>query len=180
MLQKTSRYNNALIILHWLTFILIVLSYASIEGREFFERGTEMRDNAKYMHFVVGLSILLTTFARILFRLTTQVPPALSSSPKWINKASKFGHFLIYVFLLVMPILGWLIISAEGKSVDIFSMTVPSLIGEDEELAKTLEEIHETIGTFGYALLGGHILMALYHQYVLKQQLFNRMTIKRD
>jgi cytochrome b561 len=180
MLKNASRYNNALIILHWLTFILIVLSYASIEGRELFERGTEMRDNAKYTHFVVGLSILLTTFARIIFRLTTQVPASLSSSPKWITKASKFGHFLIYVFLFVMPVLGWLIISAEGKSVDVFGMTVPLLIDEDPGLAESLEEIHETIGTFGYALLGGHILMALYHQYVLKQQLFNRMKINRS
>ncbi|MFT4732538.1 MAG: cytochrome b561 [Gammaproteobacteria bacterium] len=180
MLQNGSRYNNALIIVHWLTFMLIVLSYASIEGREFFERGTQMRDNAKYTHFVIGLSILLTTFARIIFRLTSQVPASLSSSPKWITKVSKFGHFVIYLFLLVMPILGWLIISAEGKSVDIFGMTVPLLIGEDHELAKSLEEIHETIGTFGYALLAGHILMALYHQYILKQQLFNRMKINRS
>jgi hypothetical protein len=94
MLQNGSRYNNALIIVHWLTFMLIVLSYASIEGREFFERGTQMRDNAKYTHFVIGLSILLTTFARIIFRLTSQVPASLSSSPKWITKVSKFGHFV--------------------------------------------------------------------------------------
>jgi cytochrome b561 len=179
MPQNASHYPNALIILHWLTFILIVLSYASIEGREFFERGTDMRDNAKYIHFVVGLSILLTTFARIMFRLTSIVPGALSSGPQWVIKATKLGHSLIYLFLLVMPILGWLIISAEGKSVDIFGMTVPSLIAEDPELGKTLEEIHETIGKFGYALLGGHMLMALYHQYVLKQQLFNRMKITR-
>jgi cytochrome b561 len=57
---------------------------------------------------------------------------------------------------------------------------VPLLIGEDHELAKSLEEIHETVGTFGYALLAGHILMALYHQYILKQQLFNRMKINRS
>ncbi len=175
MHQSPSRYTNVIIALHWLTFILIVVSYASIEFRGIFEKGTEMRENIKYLHFMVGLSVLVLTLLRVSSRLVSAAPAPSSQAPDWMNTAAKLGHLAIYAFLIVMPVLGWMIVSAEGKSLTVFGATIPALLAENKDLAHQLEEIHETIGKFGYALLGGHILMAIYHQRILKDDIMSRI-----
>jgi len=45
-------------------------------------------------------------------------------------------------------------------------MQLPALLSESKELAGQLKEVHETIGTIGYFLIGGHALAALYHHFL--------------
>jgi cytochrome b561 len=67
--------------------------------------------------------------------------------------------------MIVMPLLGWMILSGEGKPVPFFGMQLPALITENKELARQLEEIHELGGNIGYALVGLHAAAALVHHY---------------
>jgi cytochrome b561 len=42
-------------------------------------------------------------------------------------------------------------------------------------LAGQLEEVHETLGTVGYWLVGAHVAAALFHHYVLRDGVMRRM-----
>ena len=77
--------------------------------------------------------------------------------------------------MLVMPILGWLILSAAGKPIPFCGLELPPLIAENKELAKNLKEIHETIGVLGYYLIAIHVLAALYHHHIRKDNTLTRM-----
>jgi cytochrome b561 len=85
------------------------------------------------------------------------------------------AHAAIYALLLAMPIAGWIILSAEGKPIPFWGFNLPPLVGVDENLAKAVEEIHETGGTIGYFLIGLHAAAALYHHLVIKDDTLVRM-----
>ncbi|MDR3454676.1 MAG: cytochrome b/b6 domain-containing protein [Rhodoferax sp.] len=44
---------------------------------------------------------------------------------------------------------------------------LPPLIGENKALYDSLKEIHETIATIGYCLIGLHAAAALFHHHVM-------------
>ncbi|MCH1908873.1 cytochrome b [Stenotrophomonas sp. Y6] len=173
--MKHDTYNRWSIGLHWLMLLLFVLAYASIELRGMFERGTAARDLMKSLHFSIGLSILALVWVRLLTRLLTTTPPIVPAPPAWQRWAASSVHVLLYVFMIAQPLLGWLVLSAAGKPVPFFGLVLPPLVAADATLADTLEELHETIGTFGYWLIGIHALAALAHHYVQKDNTLRRM-----
>lgn len=88
-------------------------------------------------------------------------------------------HGLLYAFLILMPLLGWLTLSAGGKPIPFFGLELPALVGPDKALASTVKEIHETIGTVGYYLIGLHAAAALYHHYFVHDDTLRRMLPQR-
>ena len=163
--NSNERYGSLNITLHWLMFVLMVAVYAFIDLREIFPKGSDPREAMKALHFMLGLTILLLVLPRILSRLIGSVPKIVPESPAWQHSAARIAHLALYSFMLIMPILGWLMLSAAGKPIPFFGLELPALIGEDKELAKFIKEIHETVGEIGYFLIGLHALAALFHHF---------------
>lgn len=173
--NTNQRYGSLSIALHWLMFLLMVAVYATIELRELFPKGSDPREAMKALHFMLGLSVLLLVVLRIYARATSPSPaitPALSASR---NLAAKLGHLALYALMIGMPILGWAVLSAAGKPVPFFGLELPALINENKDTAKSLKELHETIGELGYYLIGIHVLAALYHHHIRKDDTLTRM-----
>jgi cytochrome b561 len=61
----------------------------------------------------------------------------------------------------------------------LFGLQLPALIGQDKALSRTLKDIHETIGTVGYFLIGLHAAAALVHHYLLRDNTLLRMLPAR-
>jgi len=166
MTKKTQvRYSIGIIALHWLMFVLMFAVYAFIDLRELFPKGSDPRETMKALHFMFGLSVLLLVLPRIVMRIFQVSPPITPQPPAWEETMAKLTHLLLYLFMLIMPLLGWLTLSAAGKPIPFFGLQLPALLGEDKDLAKIIKEIHETIGEIGYYLIGLHVLAALYHHY---------------
>lgn len=81
--------------------------------------------------------------------------------------------------MVCLPVAGWLILSGEGKPIPFYGINLPALMGEHKELAETIEEIHKTVGTVGYFLIGLHTLAALYHHYFMRDNTLRRMLPRR-
>lgn len=175
-----NRYGAALIILHWLTFLWLVAVYTLIELHEYFPKGSAMRDGLKHWHFMMGLCILLLLAARVVARRRSPVPPIVPPLPGWQRLSALSMHAILYLFLLVMPVLGWLTLSAKGQVIPFFGLELPALIGKDKPLARNLQDIHETIGNIGFYLIGLHILAALFHHYVTRDNVLRRMWLRQS
>ena len=80
------------------------------------------------------------------------------------------GHLLI-----AMPVMGWVVLSAEGDPVPFFGLTLPPLVAPDEGLAERVEGLHTTVGAVGYWLIGLHAAASLFHHYVLRDGTLRRM-----
>jgi cytochrome b561 len=173
------RYTSAAVWLHWLMFALIAATFAAIELRVLFEKGTEAREAIKALHFMLGLSVLLLVSLRVYTRLTNKVPPIEPEPPGWQSLLAGLVHFTLYAWMVAMPILGWLVLSGEGKPIPFFGLELPPLIGKDKDLAKTLEGIHEWLGVAGYWIIGLHALAGLFHHYILHDNTLTRISLFR-
>lgn len=170
-----ARYTTAMIALHWATLLLIVGAYACIELREFFPRGSELREGLKAWHFQLGLTVLLLTVARIVLRLRTRVPPVTPPLKPAQHYAAIGVHLALYGFLLAMPLLGWALLDLEGKTVVWFGLSLPDLLATGRGLAESLEDAHETLGKIGYGLIGLHAAAALFHHFIQRDDTLKRM-----
>lgn len=172
------RYHPVLIALHWLMLGLLVATFASINLRELFPKGTDMRTLMKTIHFMLGLLVLALVAVRLLTRLGTRQPPHAGGNI-WMHRAAQAGHLALYAWMVVLPILGWASLSAAGKPIPFFGLQLPPLLGLDKGLAHQLEDLHEAIGEAGYWLIGLHATAALAHQFVLRDRLMDRMSFSR-
>jgi cytochrome b561 len=171
----TDRYGKLTIALHWFMLALLAAVYACIELRELFPRGSDPRNLLKTWHFMLGLSVFALVWVRLAARLAGGTPPITPPPAALQALAGKVVHVALYALMIAMPLGGWLILSAEGEPVPFWGLTLPPLVGPNEELAELIEEVHETAGTVGYWLIGLHAAAALFHHYVLRDDTLRRM-----
>lgn len=173
--NTTGHYGSLFIGLHWLMFVLLVVVYACIELKGLFPKGSDPREALKVWHSMLGLWVLLLVLPRLFLRLSGTTPAITPEPPAWQQSAARLVHLALYVFMITMPLLGWLLLSAAGKPIPFFGLQLPALIGENKELGKFIEEIHETLGEVGYYLIGLHIAAGLYHHHILHDDTLTRM-----
>lgn len=165
-------YSRLSIGLHWFMLLLLAAVYACIELRELYPRGSDIREGLKTWHFMLGLSV----FGLVALRLVARIVSPRQPGPKsWGDRLAALVHLALYAIMIAMPLLGWLALSADGKPIPFFGLQLPPLLGPNEALAGQVEEIHETVGTAGYWLVGVHAAAALFHHYVLRDGVLRRM-----
>lgn len=174
------RYGSLSIGLHWVMLLLLAAVYGCIELREFFPKGSAPREALKTWHFMLGLSVFALVWLRLAVRLTGPTPRIEPTPSPLQSILAKIIHLALYALMIGMPLAGWLILSAAGKPIPFFGLHLPALIGENKELAKTIAEIHETVGAAGYYLIGLHAVAALFHHYIVRDNTLARMLPRRN
>lgn len=175
-----NRFSSVSIALHWVMVVLIAAGYAAILLRENFPKGTDLREGLKTWHFMIGLTILLLVIIRVIVRLTSRKPPVTPEPPAWQRRLGNMVHVALYAFMLGMPLAGWVILSAAGKTIPFYGLELPALVGQSKALAGQVKEWHETAGTIGYYLIGLHAAAALFHHYIAKDDTLRRMLPSRS
>ncbi len=169
------RYGSLSIGIHWLMLLLFIAVYAAIDLRELYPKGSDPREALKTWHFMLGMLVFVLVWPRIAARLSGPTPAIRPEPPSWQQMSSKLLHLALYVLMIAMPLTGWLLLSASGKSIPFFGLQLPALIDENKDPARTIKELHEMIGTAGYYLIGLHVTAALYHHYLVRDNTLIRM-----
>lgn len=172
---ERTHYAPLSIILHWAMVLLIAGAYSCILLRENFPRGSDLREGLKAWHFMLGLTILALFIIRIGARLLSASPPITPAPAAWQMHLSRGVHLALYAFMLAMPLLGWTILSAEGATIPFYGLELFPLVSPDKGFADQVQEVHETIGTIGYWLIGLHAAAALVHHYYFRDDTLKRM-----
>ncbi|KWU48112.1 cytochrome b [Pseudomonas palleroniana] len=173
--NSDTRYSTMSIALHWVMVVLLAVVYACIEFRDVFPKGSGGRALIVEMHFMFGLTIFVLVWLRLFARALGVAPKIVPTPPPWQAALATLMHVALYVFMIGTPILGWLIVSAQGHSVMFYGIELPPLIGENKDLAKQIKEWHELSGTVGYWLIGLHALAGIYHHYIVRDNTALRM-----
>jgi cytochrome b561 len=172
-----TRYPLALRRLHWLIAILVALAYLFIEQRGLFARGSAARAAMMQSHFWTGLTVLALAAWRIALRWRSGPPPIMPPPPAWQSWLSRVLHLSLYAFLVVMPLLGLAAAWSDGRALYLpfTGIALPALLPENEALAGQLEELHGSIGEFFYWVIGLHVLAAIYHHWIRRDDTLRRM-----
>ena len=179
MATASDRYGRLSIIIHWLTLAILIAVYACIELREIYPRGSEIREALKTWHYMLGLTVFFLVWVRITARLIGKTPPIVPAAPRWQLMIANTVELALYVLMIALPLLGWVTLSAEGEAIPFFGAHLPALVGANEALAERTKEVHETLATVGYFLIGLHAIAALFHHYVQRDNTLRRMTLPR-
>ena len=178
--NTTDRYGSLSMLMHWLMLALLIGVYGCIELSGFATRGSAVRADLKTWHFMLGLGVFALVWLRLGLRFAAPSPQLSSGIAAWQRHLAQLMHAVLYAFLIVMPVLGWLTLSAGGKAIPFFGLALPALIAPDKAFAGSVREVHETIATIGYYLIGLHAAAALYHHYFVRDDTLLRMLPPRS
>ena len=175
--ESPSRYAASVRRMHWAIFALVLLAYVCINLFEQFPKGSATRGNVLAAHFTAGMAVLLLVLPRLLLRLRNGRPSVVPPPPRWTELLGKVTHVALYLFLLIQPILGIITLQIGGKPVVLFGVTLlPSFVDlPNRALSHQWEDIHGTLGTIFYYVIGLHILAALWHHFGRRDNTLKRM-----
>jgi len=170
-----SRYTKVAIWLHWLIGFAVIANIGLAMLTEGMPR--DMHRAAMSVHRPLGIAILALTLIRIVWRLLHKPPPLPAGIAAWQILLSRIVHFLFYALLLLLPLSGWVWMSAADRPIDFFGLfTLPSIAAPDKALADVMHERHELLGLTMLALVLIHMAAALKHQFVDRSGVPARMN----
>jgi len=170
-----TQYSKRMVIVHWLTLALLVAAWFFGDAVHD-ARHDEVATLAGYkVHALAGGIILLLALVRLYFRSKDGAPPAIGDTP--MDKASKGINHLLYALMVLLPVSGMMQIATSdvGKAL---------LAGDVAMLPKKFDgvlahEVHETLVAVLIVLLIVHLLGAVKHQFIMKDGLMERMSLRR-
>src|SRR5690554_2149242 len=104
--NSATHYGSMARTLHWLTALLFLLAYMAVYYRHWFTEDKTVENwNALQLHLSFGMSIAVLVALRLYWRFSTRQPDPEPGSPL-AHKAAHYGHVLLYVVLIIMPVTG--------------------------------------------------------------------------
>lgn len=167
-----------LVALHWLTVLCVITAVTFILTRDQVD-GKAMRQWLLEGHRHFGLFVLMLFLARVVIRIRLGKLPHDNQLPRVTRVLAGLTHVALYALLLTLPMLGWALSSAEGKPVHLFGLTLPALVSADEDLADTLQAWHLNAAWVLLGLVSLHVAAALWHHFVLRDEVLRRMLPRR-
>ncbi len=127
-------------------------------------------------HKSLGFVILFLVLIRLVWRLFSPRPRFPGSSTAWQRRSAALVHGLLYAFLILLPLTGWLFNSAVDVPFRFFGwFRWPALIPPDRAQAHLLAGLHVFLGWGLVLLLSVHILASLWHHAVHRDSTLKRM-----
>jgi cytochrome b561 len=191
--NTTSSYGRVAKWLHWLTALFVLAAYASILYLDWvFDMKGPQRGTFLQLHKCIGFSVLVFVVLRLYWRFTNPHPALPASMPRWQVTASNVSHFLLYFFLLAMPLSGY-IGNSNGVDYGLFKVAAFKNTGWGiwlmEMFNTTYEKFEVGFDSFHYRVVGPyifwviiavHALAGMYHHYVEKDDVLKRMLPGKD
>jgi len=178
--MSSARYNLFSVVIHWVMALLILITWsiAIVVGDMPL---IPLRIVGFSWHKWLGITVLFLVIIRLLWRATHPAPKLDLKMPIWQEKVMALTHVALYLLMFAIPLVGWLMSSAKGYTVNYFGLfDLPDLVGKDKALGHQLKEVHELLANVLVALVGLHVLAALKHQFIDKDGLLGRMSFSRN
>jgi cytochrome b561 len=178
--MAAQRYNGIAKSLHWLVLLLLVIQFAVAWSMPDVGHDTKPVGLIAW-HLAIGTFILLVMLIRLAWRAVSAVPPPPDDLTAPLRLLSRVTHFLLYGVLIVLPLLGWINASSRGWTVWLLGVVpLPSLAADGSSWGHDMGDVHQLVAYVLLGLAGLHVAGALYHQFILRDGLLNRMMPARS
>lgn len=170
-----TQYTKRMVIAHWLTLILLVTAWLLGDTLSDARHEGNATLAGYLIHALIGDAILLLAVLRLVLRRKDGVPAPMGSGT--MDKVATGIHHLLYTLLIIIPVTGMLTIitSKVGSAL---------LAGDAALLPKKFNgvfahSVHEILVDALIVVVVVHVLGALKHQFVLKDGLMSRMSLRK-
>lgn len=183
MQTSSAHYNTVAKMLHWLMALLIVgmlvLGLVMTTGNVLDGPGKAV---ALQMHKSFGMIVLILSLFRLAWRWLKPPPPFPAQMPRWEKLAAHITHVILYVLMLVMPLVGWMMISTFPHNSLFFGLfpipNVPFLhdLPNKKDIREVLENIHWSLAWVIVTFVALHAGAALKHHFIERNDILLRMA----
>ena len=136
-------YDSTAQAVHWLVAALAVIAVPLGWAIAAAPRNTPQRDLLLLLHRSAGLVILAAMVFRTGWRWHHPPPPLPPVLPRFEIALAGLTHFVLYLFLILMPLAGYLNAAAAGHAVYFFGVvSIPPLPPETDRLLRVAIAIH--------------------------------------
>ena len=160
--------------LHWgvAFFLLSVISVAW--GFAF--KAPSDRAEAIPAHVSIGLIVVALTLIRLAWRKAAPPPPTPATAPAWMHKGAILGHWLLYALILFQGVIGIWMAALSPVDIRFFNTWDISALAPDSAGSLVyLRQIHFAGASLLVITLIGHVAAALWHHFVLRDDVLIRM-----
>ena len=180
--DKNRRYDTVAMVLHWAIAALMI--FMIVFGEDLIRVSRDPAAAAAAgtflpsLHVSIGIGILILSAVRLAWRLTNPPPPLPATMAPWEQMVSKLTHVLFYILLIGLPLSGWL-------SFGHYAVERPAVAGAQvfglfpvpgaPDLGGIGGALHGLGSNFAMALVILHVLAALKHQFVNRDDILRRM-----
>src|SRR5690348_3085666 len=129
------------------------------------------------IHMTLGVTVLVIVIVRVANRFTHRAPK-LPDTVGWLEHKMVVGSELtLYALLLAQPLVGWAMVSATGKPVDVFgSLHLPRIAPFDANLYFVLRQTHSLLAYVLVVVIAAHVSAVLLHTLTLRDGMLSRMA----
>jgi cytochrome b561 len=180
------RYGNVAMTLHWLIALLAIGNLCSgLLFAELMSHDNPYRFEIIQIHKSVGLTILVLSLIRLIWRLMNPVPPLPTEMSPFLKFVARLTHYIFYFLIIAIPLAGWLLVSASPTGIPTMYFglfqwpNLPFFNGltrpEHVKYVHTFAVAHSYMAFFTIALVVLHVGAALYHQFFRHDDVLRRM-----
>lgn len=180
MLRNTEHgYGSAARLLHWSVALLIIGLF--IMGLRMGDLPNGPDKMQMYgLHKSLGVLVIMLVAARLAWRAANPAPLAPSTTTAVQQALAQWAHRLLYILMIAVPVAGVLMSQTGGRPVSFFGLfELPTLMGKNEPLHEALEGAHAVMAFLMIAVVVIHAGAAIWHHFVLKDDVLRRMTSGR-
>jgi len=174
--NSDSEWGGLSIAIHW----VVVLAVFGLFGLGLYMVELDYYDSmyktAPFVHKSIGVLLFLLMIFRIIWRFASAPPQALATHNKWEKTLAHWVHIALYGLLLTLMVSGYLISTADGRSVSVFDwFDVPSVISGIDNQEDIAGEVHEILAYVLMFAVFIHAMGALKHHFMDKDRTMLRM-----
>jgi cytochrome b561 len=171
-------YGWASIILHWLGALSVILMLTiGLQADWAGEAGDRAR-RAEIMgwHISVGATVAAPLIARVIAHYALK-QPAPVAQPRPLQIISKATHHLLLLAIVLLFISGPLAVWSGGRAIEVWgAVSIPSPFAErNQDVHEIAEAVHAVGRYMLYVLIPLHVLGALKHLVIDRDNVFRRM-----
>ncbi len=172
--ERTDRYSTVAIWFHWTIAVLVILNIAvGLLHDPIPALGAFMG-----AHKAIGMTVLVLTLGRIIWRITHPAPPLPAEVPAAHKGLAHATHFAFYALLLAMPLTGWMMVSGTEtrRPFNWFGLFDLPYLPVSKAAGGFGHSAHGVLGWLMLALVVLHIAAALRHHLILRDAVLVRMA----
>jgi len=172
--NSDSSYGTVSKIFHWvispLVIVMLIVGYFMMDISSQSWKMTTVN-----LHKLTGIVILGLMVARLIWALNNP-KPKLPSGTSFIEHLAEWSvHFLLYALIIVQPIVGWVGSVAGGYVPHVGSFLLNLPIQKSKDLSDLCFKIHNTLAVVIIVVVSLHVLAALYHHFIRRDNVLKRM-----
>ena len=181
-------YSRTAMLFHWSIAALVLFEFASALSFRLFNPGELGYVHSAYRwHMSSGMILLVASLSCVIWRLLHAYPLLPHDMSAMTRALAKSAHILLYVFIIMVPFTGWLILSARRSPVGMLSnfhwpqldLISHSDYSQRVKINDTLVPIHAVLSYAGMCLVALHVLASFYHHFWRGDEVLTRMLPSR-